>query len=146
MLIPTKTGFIEIVKEPQFNEILTIQATDLDSVRLFRQHTQARMIFNDYSKTFRFFTYAYASDISSALNMKFREKDIEELDKNISPAPVGYRCLGFWHDRDEDVQLDVLAEELEAFKEGHDLSFDEFFVWPLFHMTDELIEQKNRAA
>ena len=146
MLVLTQTGFIEIVKEPQFNEILTIQATDLDSVRLFRQHTQARMIFNDYSKTFRFFTYAYASDISAALNMKFRERDIEELDKNISPAPVGYRCLGFWHDRDEDVQLDVLAEELEAFKEGHDLSFDEFFVWPLFHMTDELIEQKNRAA
>jgi hypothetical protein len=146
MLVLTQTGFIEIVKEPQFNEILTIQATDLDSVRLFRQHTQARMMFNEYSKTLRFFTYANASDISAALNMKFREKDIEELDKNISPAPVGYRCLGFWHDRDEDVQLDVLAEELEAFKEGHDLSFDEFFVWPLFHMTDELIEQKNRAA
>jgi hypothetical protein len=91
-------------------------------------------------------TYAYALDIAAALNMKFHERDIEELDKNISPAPVGYRCLGFWHDRDEDVQLDVLAEELEAFKEGHDLSFDEFFVWPLFHMTDELIEQKNRAA
>jgi hypothetical protein len=146
MLIPTQTGFIEVVKEPQFEEILTIQATDLDSARLFRKHTQARLIFNDYSKTYRFFTYAYASDIKAALNMKFNEKDIEELDKNISPAPVGYRCLGFWHDRDEDVQLDVLAEELENFKEGHDLSFDEFFVWPIFHLTDELAAQKDQAA
>ena len=146
MLIPTKTGFVEIVKEPQFDEILTIQATDLDSARLFRKHTRARLIFNDYSKTYQFFTYAYASDIAAALKMKFNEKDIEELDKNISPAPVGYSCLGFWHDRDEDVQLEVLAEELEAFKEGHDLSFDEFFVWPIFHLTDELAAQKDQAA
>lgn len=145
MLVPTKTGFVEIVREPQFDEILTIQATDLDSARLFRQHTQARVIFNDYSKTYRFVTYAYASDIAAALKMKFKENDIEELDKNISPAPVGYRCLGFWHDRDEDVQLDVLAEELESFKEGHDLSFDEFFVWPIFHLTDELAAQKDQA-
>jgi hypothetical protein len=89
MLVLTKTGFVEIVKEPQFDEILTIQATDLDSARLFRKHTRARLIFNDYSKTYQFFTYAYASDIAAALKMKFNEKDIEELDKNISPAPVG---------------------------------------------------------
>lgn len=146
MLVLTKTGFVEIVKEPQFDEILTIQATDLDSARLFCQLTRARVIFNDYSKTYRFITYAYASEIAAALKMKFKENDIEELAKNISPAPVGYRCLGFWHDRDEDVQLDVLAEELEAFKEGHDLSFDEFFVWPIFHLTDELAAQKNQAA
>jgi hypothetical protein len=78
--------------------------------------------------------------------MRFKASDIEELDKNVSPAPVGYRCLGFWHDRDEDVQLDILAEELKDFEFGHGFSFDEFRAWPLFHMTDELVEQKNRAS
>lgn len=146
MLVPTKTGFVEIVKEPQFEEIFTIQATDLDSARLFRKHTQARMIFNDYSKTYRFLTYAYALDISAALEMPFREKDVEELTKNISPAPVGYRCLGFWHGREEDVQLDVLAEELSDFQTGNDLDFDEFRAWPIFHLTDELAVQRDQAT
>lgn len=146
MLVPTKTGFVEIVKEPQFEEIFTVQATDMDSARLFRKHTQARLIFNDYSRTYRFLTYAYPLDISAALCMPFRPQDVQELDKNISPAPVGYRCLGFWHDRDEDVQLDVLAEELEAFQQGHDLDFDGFRAWPIFHLTDELAAQKDKTS
>jgi hypothetical protein len=25
------------------------------------------------------------------------------------------------------------------------LSFDEFFVWPIFHLTDELAAQKDQA-
>jgi hypothetical protein len=146
MLIPTKTGFLEIVKEPQFEDIYTVQATDLDSIRLMRKHTQARSVLNDYSRTYRFFTYAYLEDIATALKMPINSKDIETLDKNISPAPVGYQVLGFWHDKDDDIQADVLADELEQFKYETDFHFDEFRAWPLFHMTDELVEQKNRAA
>jgi len=146
MLVPTQTGFIEIVKEPQFDKVYTIKATNIESARLFRKHTHARIIFNDYSKDYRFYTYAYREEIAAALEMRFKASDIEELDKNISPTPVGYRCLGFWHDRDEDVQLDILAEELHDFEFGHGFSFDEFRAWPLFQMTDELVEQKNRAT
>ena len=146
MLVPTQTGFIEIVKEPQFEDIYTIKATNIESARLFRKHTRARINFNDYNKDFKFTTYAYADDIKAALEMKFKASDIEELDRNISPAPVGYRCLGFWHDKDDDVQVDVLAEEFEDFRYGNDFYFDEFFAWPLFSMTDELVAQKNRAA
>ena len=146
MLVPTKTGFLEIVKEPQFKDIYTIKATDIESARLLRKRTRARIIFNDYSKDYKFYTYAFREDIAAALEMKVRASDIDELDKNISPAPVGYRCWGIWHDRDEDVQLDILAEELEDFRFGNDFSFDEFWAWPLFHMTDELLEQKNLAA
>jgi hypothetical protein len=146
MLIPTKTGFLEIVKEPQFDDIYTVQSTDLDSIRLMRKHTQARSVLNDYSRPYRFFTYAYLEDISSALKMPINAKDIDTLDKNISPAPVGYRVLGFWHDKDDDIQAEVLAEELEQFRYETDFHFDEFQAWPLFHITDELLEQKNRAA
>jgi hypothetical protein len=146
MLVPTETGFLEIVKEPQFKDIYTVQATDLDSIRLMRKHTQARSVLNDYSRTYRFFTYAYLEDISAALKMPIASVDVDLLDKNISPAPVGYRVLGFWHDKDDDIQADVLAEELDDFRYGTDFYFDEFRAWPLFHMTDELVEQKNRAA
>jgi hypothetical protein len=146
MLVPTETGFLEIVKEPQFKDIYTVQATDLDSIRLMRKHTRARSVLNDYSRTYRFFTYAYLSDIAAALEMRIAPEDIELLDKNISPAPVGFRVLGFWHDKEDDVQADVLAEDLDDFRYGTDFYFDEFFAWPLFHMTDELVEQKNRAA
>jgi hypothetical protein len=146
MLVPTKTGFLEIVKEPQFKEIYTVKATDIDSAMLLRKRTRARIIFNDYSKDFKFYTYAFREDIAEALKMRVRISDIDELDKNISPAPVGYRCWGIWHDRDEDVQLDILAEELEDFRFANDFAFDEFWAWPLFHMTDELLEQKNQAA
>ena len=146
MLVPTETGFLEIVKEPQFKDIYTDQATDLDSIRLMRKHTRARSVLNDYSRTYRFFTYAYLSDIARALDMPIASKDVDLLDKNISPAPVGFRVLGFWHDKEDDIQADVLAEDLEDFRFGTDFHFDEFFAWPLFHMTDELVEQKNRAA
>jgi hypothetical protein len=146
MLVPTETGFLEIVKEPQFKEIYTVQATDLDSIRLMRKHTRARSVLNDYSRTYRFFTYAYLSDIGAALDMRISPTDIDLLDKNISPAPVGFRVLGFWHDKEDDIQADVLAEDLEDFRFGTDFHFDEFFAWPLFHLTDELVEQKNRAA
>lgn len=146
MLVPTQTGFIEIVKEPQFEDIYTIKTTNVESARLFRKHTRARINFNDYDKDFKFTTYAHGEDIKAALDMKFKLADIEELDRNISPAPVGYRCLGFWHDKDEDVQIDVLAEEFDDFKDGNDFYFDEFFAWPLFSMTDELVAQKNQAA
>ena len=146
MLVPTKTGFLEIVKEPQFEDIYTVQATDLDSIRLMRKHTQARSVLNDYSRTYRFFTYAYLYDISRALGMQIKSEDIEELPKNISPAPVGYRVWGFWHDKEDDIEAEVLAEELDDFRYGTDFYFDEFRAWPLFHMTDELVAQKNRAA
>jgi hypothetical protein len=146
MLVLTETGFIEIVKEPQFDEIYTVQATDLDSIRLLRKHTRARSVLNDYSRTYRFFTYAYLSDIATALDMPITSADVELLNKNVSPAPVGFRVLGFWHDKEDDIQADVLAEDLEDFRFGTDFFFDEFFAWPLFHMTDELVEQKNRAA
>ena len=146
MLVPTQTGFLEIVKEPQFEDIYTVQATDLDSIRLMRKHTQARSVLNDYSRTYRFFTYAYLEDISKALKMPIKSGDIEPLDRNVSPAPVGYRVLGFWHDKEDDIQAEVLAEELEEFQNETDFHFDEFRAWPLFHMTDELVEQKNRAS
>ncbi len=69
MLVPTETGFLEIVKEPQFKDIYTVQATDLDSILLMRKHTRARYVLNVYSRTSRFFTYAYLSDIARALDM-----------------------------------------------------------------------------
>ena len=56
MLVLTETGFLEIVKEPQFEEIYTVQATDLNSVRLIRKHTMAKSVLNDYSRKYRFYT------------------------------------------------------------------------------------------
>jgi hypothetical protein len=61
-------------------------------------------------------------------------------------ALIGYRVLGFWHDKEDDVQADVLADELDEFRYETGFNFDEFKAWPLFHMTDELVQQKNRAA
>lgn len=144
MLVLTETGFLEIVKEPQFKEIYTVQATDLNSVRLIRKHTMAKSVLNDYSKKYRFYTYAYLDGISRALDMPINPKEIETLERNISPAPVGYRVLGYWDDKVESIETDVLAEDLDDFRDGTDFHFDEFRAWPLFHMTDELVEQKNR--
>jgi hypothetical protein len=143
MLVLTESGFLEIVKEPQFEDIYTVQSTDLASVRVFRKHTRSKTALNDYSRTYRFYAYGYLQDIAKALDMQIDAKDIETLDKNISPAPVGYTVLGFWHDKEGDIQAEVLAEELKDFRYGTDFHFDEFRAWPLFHMTDELIEQKN---
>ena len=143
MLVLTESGFLEIVKEPQFEDIYTVQSTDLASVRVFRKHTRSKTALNDYSRTYRFYAYGYLQDIAKALDMQIDAKDIETLDKNISPAPVGYTVLGFWHDKEGDIQAEVLAEELKEFRDGTDFHFDEFRAWPLFHMTDELIEQKN---
>lgn len=146
MLVLTETGFLEIVKEPQFTEIYTVQATDLNSVRLIRKHTMAKSVLNDYSKKYRFYTYAYLDGISRALDMPINPKEIETLERNISPAPVGYRVLGYWDDKVESIEADVLAEDLDDFRYGTDFYFDEFRAWPLFHMTDELVEQKNRDS
>ena len=144
MLVLTETGFLEIVKEPQFEEIYTVQATDLNSVRLIRKHTMAKSVLNDYSRKYRFYTYAYLDGISRALDMPINPKEIETLERNISPAPVGYRVLGYWDDKVDSIEADVLAEDLDDFRHGTDFYFDEFRAWPLFHMTDELVEQKNR--
>jgi hypothetical protein len=144
MLVLTETGFLEIVKEPQFEEIYTVQATDLNSVRLIRKHTMAKSVLNDYSRKYRFYTYAYLDGISRALDMPINPKEIETLERNISPAPVGYRVLGYWDDKVDSIEADVLAEDLDDFRYGTDFYFDEFRAWPLFHMTDELVEQKNR--
>ena len=146
MLVLTETGFLEIVKEPQFKEIYTVQATDLNSVRLIRKHTMAKSVLNDYSRKYRFHTYAYLDGISRALDMPIDPIQIETLERNISPAPVGYRVLGYWDDKVESIETDVLAEDLDDFRDGTDFNFDEFRAWPLFHMTDELVEQKNRAS
>jgi hypothetical protein len=52
--------------------------------------------------------------------------------------------LGYWDDKVDSIEADVLAEDLDDFRYGTDFYFDEFRAWPLFHMTDELVEQKNR--
>jgi hypothetical protein len=104
----------------------------------------AKSVLNDYSRKYRFYTYAYLDGISRALDMPINPKEIETLERNISPAPVGYRVLGYWDDKVDSIEADVLAEDLDDFRYGTDFYFDEFRAWPLFHMTDELVEQKNR--
>ena len=77
--------------------------------------------------------------------MPIISSEIEQLDRNVSPAPVGYKVLGFWYDKEDSIQTEVLAEELEDFQNGTDFNFDDFRAWPLFHMTDELVEKKSRG-
>jgi hypothetical protein len=143
LLVPSNSGFIEIVKEPQFEDIYTIKVTSIEIARLFRKHTKSRVILNDYTRDYRFYTYALLQDIETALQMEIRDADIELLNRNISPAPVGYRCIGIWHESNEQVQLDIFAEELNEFKHENNLNFDEFLAWPLFCLTEELVAQRQ---
>jgi hypothetical protein len=81
MLIPTKTGFIEIVKEPQFKEIYTIKATDIDSAMLLRKRTRGLSSYEHSEENYEPMTIDFDSKSVLYQNLSYSFEDFVSCQK-----------------------------------------------------------------
>jgi len=141
--------------EPQFQsvssgDLVTVQFSDWESLPDLRKHLQGEVRFSQSSREFTFTGYTQFLDLKLLVGAsKLALKDLK-IDTNFSPAPAAYYYLGWEEAGDEieevecgPVESDVwmgytLPEDIEAIRWSSDISYEQFYVYPVFQMPKEL--------
>ena len=146
MLVMTETGFIDVVREPQFEDLVLIYSTDLAGIEGLGNYSRGRIRYDEKNCKYPFCVHMYDNDFRGAFDGRFKSSDIEVLPNNVSGDPLAFECRGWWHEDTDDEIKDgsgmisaiVLPEDVESFQidEGH--NFDQFRAFPLFWLPTDL--------
>ena len=149
MLVITETGFIDVVREPQFEDLVLIYSTDLVGIDGLGNWSRGRIRYDEKNRKYPFCVHMYEVDFRAAFDGRFKSGDIEALEQDVSGDPLAFECKGWWHEETDDEFRDgngllegiFLPEDVESFQfdEGH--NFDQFRAFPLFWLPTELEEQ-----
>lgn len=132
MLYPTDSGFVRLVREPQFKDLVTVMSTDLKSIQEYRRYSFSRIQFVENSDSWPFRIHVYRSDLNRVMKQRISEKALEHVSENISPTPRAYRCVGFWEGGSDVVQQDLLEKDIAEFVSSQEKAFDVFRAYPLY--------------
>lgn len=152
MLVITETGFIDVVREPQFEDLVLIYSTDLAGIMSLGNYSRGKIRYDETNFKYPFCVHMYECDFRGAFDGRFKSGDIELLEKDVSGEPLAFECKGWWHEETDDefrdgsgmIEAVVLPEDVESFQidEGH--NFDEFRAFPVFWLRTDL-EERMRA-
>jgi hypothetical protein len=141
--------------EPQFQsvssgDLVTVQFSDWESLPDLRKHLQGEVRFSQSSREFIFTGYTQLLDLKLLTGASRLTSEELMLENDFSPAPAAYYYLG-WEEPDDQiegtecdpVQSDVwmgytLPEDIEAIRWSSDISYEQFYVYPVFQMPKEL--------
>ena len=155
MFLEISGKIINAFIEPQFQsvssgDLVTVQFSDWESLPDLRKHLQGEVRFSQSSREFTFTGYTQFLDLKLLVGAsKLALKDLK-IDTNFSPAPAAYYYLGWEEPGDEieevecgPVESDVwmgytLPEDIEAIRWSSDISYEQFYVYPVFQMPKEL--------
>jgi hypothetical protein len=143
--------------EPQFQklssgEMVTVQFSDWESMPELRRHLQGEVRVSQHSREFIFTGYTQLLDLISLTGTpKLTSKDLF-IETNLSPSPAAYYYMG-WVEQNDDIEMagaecgpvesDVqmgysLPEDIKAIRWSSDISYEQFYVYPVFQMPKEL--------
>jgi hypothetical protein len=141
--------------EPQFQsvssgDLVTVQFSDWESLPDLRKHLQGEVRFSQSSREFIFTGYTQLLDLKLLTGASRLTSEELMLENDFSPAPAAYYYLGWEEPGDQiegaecdPVQSDVwmgytLPEDIQAIRWSSDISYEQFYVYPVFQMPKEL--------
>lgn len=155
MILQINSRLVNAFIEPQFAEpgmhqLVTVQFYHFEKLKEFRRSLDGDLRLNIHDRYFPF--TGYTSLESLWLHAKRLRPTFEDLlvKKNISPAPAAFKWVGIKHEVEEweeDAEVGqwwgfCLPDEVMEERMSQDISYDEFLVYPLFELPEELARTK----
>lgn len=154
-LLSTKTGFINAVIEPQFQEfgtrtVVTLQFSEYDDVRKMRHHLLGDVTFDQHARMFPFTSFIQLDDLTSFFKRKSLWTELNKTQVDFSPEPVAYHWVAWYtgESKDEGEEFDensyfgyCTTEDAEHIRWSFDELPDVLILYPLFSMPTELVRE-----
>jgi hypothetical protein len=143
MLFLTDSDFIDVVKEEQFNDVVTISASSPLALAKFKHHSESKIIVNGENFAFPF--TVHVTPESAAYLLKCNRVYSAEKVTNFSPEPVAFCFRGYDSETEDPTWGYCWPNEVDDIKYGiigvKDMSF-----YPLFEIPRELQDDFNEKG
>ena len=143
MLFLTDSDFIDVVKEEQFNDVVTISASSPLALAKFKHHSESKIIVNGENFAFPF--TVHVTPESAAYLLKCNRVYSAEKVTNFSPEPVAFCFRGYDSETEDPTWGYCWPNEVDDIKYGiigvKDMSF-----YPLFEIPRELQDDINEKG
>jgi hypothetical protein len=135
MLFLTENDFVDVVKEQQFKDVVTVSASSALTLARFRRYSEGKIIVNPENMAFPFMVHVSTSDAAHLIKSS-RVYAADKVD-NISPEPVAYCYRGFERETENPTWGYCWPNEVDdiyySLDDLEDVSF-----YPLFEIPKEL--------
>lgn len=152
ILLSTKTGFINAVVEPQFQDfgtrtVVTLQFSEYEDVRAMNHHLLGDVTFDQNARMFPFTSFIQFDDLVSFFKRKSLWTELKSTPVDFSPKPVAYYWVGYYtgESKEEGEEFDentysgyCIAEDAEHIRWSFDESLDVLILYPVFTLPAEL--------
>jgi len=157
VLISTKTGFINAVIEPQFQQfgtrtIVTLQFSEYQDARAMSRHLLGDITFDQKTQLFPFTSFIQLDDLVAFFKRKKLWTELHKAKVDFSPKPVAFYWVGYYTGEDlpEGEEFDettysgfCLAEDAEDLRWSFEESLDVLILYPLFTVPEELANESS---
>ncbi|MEY3129228.1 MAG: hypothetical protein RL405_548 [Actinomycetota bacterium] len=143
MLFLTESDFIDVVKEEQFDDVVTVSASSPLALAKFKHHSENEIVVNTDNFAFPFAVYVTRE--SAAHLLKCSRVYSAETVANFSPEPVAYCFRGYDSETEDPTWGYCWPDDVEHIRFGivgvKDMNF-----YPLFEVPAELQESLNERG
>lgn len=139
MLFFTDNGYLEVLSEPQFENVFTLQATDPEVLDLFLPHTPASIMINRRSK-FPYVLHVRKEKVAEILDCIAVLFEVEESASSISARVPIYLVEGKDLTVQKPVKLLVKAMEFKEMKQQVE-SLVDVALYPIYKSLDDIMDE-----
>lgn len=138
MLFLAENGFIDVVKEEQFEDVVTVSASSALSLAEFRRHSEGKIVVNAKNLAFPFIVHVTPD--SAAYLLKTTKVFVAEKVENFSPEPVAYCFRGTEEGTENPSWGYCWPNEVDDIRYGG-IGIEEMSFYPLFEIPKELADE-----
>lgn len=143
MLFLTDNDFIDVVKEEQFADVVTVSASSPLALAKFRHHSESKIVVN--TENFAFPFAVYVTPESAAHLLKCSRVYSAEKVASFSSEPVAYCFRGYDSETEDPTWGYCWPDEVEDIRFGI-VGIKELSFYPLFEVPEELQESVNERG
>jgi hypothetical protein len=143
MLFLDDIDFIDVVKEEQFNDVVTVSASSPLALAKFQYHSESKIIVNDQNFAFPF--TVHITPDSAAYLLKCNRVYSAEKVANISPGPVAFCYRGYDSETEDPTWGYCWPDEVDDIKYGI-IGVKDMSLYPLFEVPSELQDEVNQRG
>lgn len=139
MLFFTDDGYLEVVSEPQFENVFTLQATDPKALNPFLEHTPASVMMNRRSR-FPYVLHVRKDKVAEVLGCIAVLFEVEQSSVAISARVPIYLVEG--KDAVEELPVKLLVKSLEFKELKQEVeSLLDVAMYPIYKPLDDIMEE-----
>ena len=137
MLFLKDNEFFDVVKEEQFEDVVTVSASSALSLSMFKRYSEGKIMMNE--KNFAFPFMVYVTPDTAAYLLKTTKVYVAEKVENFSPEPVAYCFRGIEEGTENPTWGYCWPNEIDDIRYGMP-GIEEMSFYPLFEIPKELAD------